>query len=139
MRVGSSSDIYSLLVPRAKSKDNNDGPSDASLPSGPGGGGSAGMGALSHDEAAAAFLARLAKSNFDRDDTNGDGYVDQKEYIDRNMQTRSDGYQPDLGDVQNSWNRLDSQGKGRLNEQEYADGFSSVFQAARGTFDKPLR
>lgn len=139
IRVGSSSDIYSLLVPRAKSKDNSEGPSDATMPSGRGVGGSTGMGALSNDEAAASFLARLAKSGFERDDANGDGYVDKAEYIDRAMQTRPDGYRPDIADVKNTWNKLDGQGKGRLSEQDYAEGLSSVFQVARGTFDKPLR
>lgn len=139
MRVGSSSDIYSLLVPRAKAKDNYDGPSEpsASLARG-NGSGVAGV-SIGNDEAAAAFLARLAKSGFERDDTNGDGIVEQQEYIDRAMQTRPDGYQPDLADVQNTWNQLDKDGKGSLTEQDYASGFSSVFQVATGSFSKPLR
>ncbi|WP_313602703.1 hypothetical protein [Rhizobium sp.] len=139
MRVGSSSDIYSLLVPRAKSKDNSEGPSE-SVASLMGRSGSAvGSVSVSNDDAAAAFLARLAKNNFERDDTNGDGIVERQEYIDRAMQARSDGYQPDLADVEKTWSELDRNGKGSLTEQDYASGFSSVFQAATGSFSKPLR
>ncbi|MEB2848040.1 EF-hand domain-containing protein [Endobacterium cereale] len=139
MRIGSSSDIYSLLVPRAKTKDNNDGPSEPANSLVGGSGSGLGRTSIGNDEAAAAFLARLAKSGFERDDTNGDGIVERQEYIDRAMENRPDGYQPDLADVQNTWNQLDKDGTGSLTEQDYASGISSVFQVASGSFSKPLR
>lgn len=134
MRVGSASDIYQLFVPKAKIKDNGEASEERPAPTISSSGGGFG-----NDEIAAAFLARLAKSNFERDDTNSDGFVDQKEYIDAKTKVRSDGYQASLEDVQKTWSELDKDGKGRLNEQEYAEGFSSMFQAKVGTFDKPLR
>ncbi len=134
MRVGSASDIYQLFVPKAKIKDNGEAPEERPAPTISSSGGGFG-----NDGIAAAFLARLAKSNFERDDTNGDGFVDQKEYIDAKTQVRSDGYQASVSDVQKTWGELDKDGKGRLTEQEYAEGFSSMFQVKVGTFDKPLR
>ncbi|TWF43903.1 EF-hand domain-containing protein [Neorhizobium alkalisoli] len=134
MRVGSASDIYQLFVPKAKIKDNAEAPEERPAPTIS----SSGSG-FGNNEIAAAFLARLAKSNFERDDTNGDGFVDQKEYIDAKTQVRSDGYQASASDVQKTWSELDKDGKGRLNEQEYAEGFSSMFQVKAGTFNKPLR
>lgn len=134
MRVGSASDIYQLFVPKAKIKDNAEAPEERPSPTISSSGGGFG-----NDEIAAAFLARLAKSNFERDDTNGDGFVDQKEYIDAKTQVRSGGNQASASDVQKTWSELDKDGKGRLNEREYAEGFSSMFQVKAGTFDKPLR
>lgn len=139
MKVGSSSDIYSLLVPRARSKETSEGATE-SVASLMGRSGSAVENtAVGNDGAAAAFLARLAQSNFERDDTDGDGVVSRQEYIDRAMQTRPDGYQPELSDVQKTWDALDKDGKGSLTEQDYASGFSSVFQVASGSFSNPLR
>jgi hypothetical protein len=134
MRVGSASDIYQLLVPKAKAKYKPETPQPQLPPAVTNTGGGGGS-----DEIAAAFIARLAKSNFDRDDKNSDGFVDQQEYIEANTKGRSDGDQPSLADVEKTWSELDKDGKGRLNEQEYAKGFSSKFEAKAGTFDKPLR
>lgn len=134
MRVGSASEIHQLFMPKNKSKDAPDTPEDqaGSTPRASGG-------TLANDEIAAAFLAKLAKNNFNRDDTNGDGIVSRQEYIDNKMEGRPDGYRPQIEDVQKTWNDLDKEGKGQLNEDEYTRGFSSIFHVARGTFDKPIR
>ena len=83
----------------------------------------------------AAFQARLAQSSFDRNDTNHDGYVDQNEFIDNNMQTTSDGYKPQLADVQRYWSAIDSDNQGRLGEAEYKEAFSSVLKVSLGHLD----
>lgn len=135
MRVGSSSDsIYSLFLPRTRQDDPSESSSQSSSPSG-----GTFAGTMSDIDAASALQAKLAHSNFDRNDTNGDGYVDRNEYIENNMKVHSDGFQADLADVQKSWNELDKRGAGRLNEAEYTEGFNSVFQVSIGHFSKPLR
>ena len=134
MRVGSASDIYQLFLPKAKTNNNIE---SMEVPPAPTISSSAG--GLANDEVAAAFLARLAKSNFERDDTNGDGFVDKNEYIGAKTQVRSGGYQASASDVQKTWSELDKDGKGRINEQEYSQGFSSMLQVEAGTFGKPLR
>jgi ribosomal protein S12 methylthiotransferase accessory factor YcaO len=93
----------------------------------------------SEDSIAAAFQARLAQSSFNRNDTNQDGFVDREEYVTNNMKTREDGYKPELSDVERTWSEIDKNGTGRLSEDEYKQGFSSVFVASVGRLDKPLR
>lgn len=134
MRVGSGSDsVYMLLQPKVRSERLGEGAAQQTSPSGQGVGG-----LVSSDAAAAALQARLAASSFDRYDTDQDGIVERAEFIKSNMEERSDGYQPDLDDVLNHWNKLDAEGKGALTEEEYTKGFSSVVQVSVGQFDKPL-
>ena len=133
MRVGSASEIHQLFMPRAKSKDARETPEEqvSSTPQ------ASGVAPV-NDDVAAAFLAKLAESNFNRDDTNGDGIVSRQEYIDNKMERRPNGYQPQIEDVQKTWSELDKDGKGQLNEQEYTQAFASIFRVARGTMDKPI-
>ncbi|WJR66335.1 EF-hand domain-containing protein [Neorhizobium sp. CSC1952] len=133
MRVGSASEIHQLFMPRTKSKDASGTPEEqaSSIPRVSGG-------TPVNDEVVAAFLAKLAESNFNRDDTNGDGIVSRQEYIDDKMERRPNGYQPQIEDVQKTWNELDKDGKGQLNEQEYTQAFGSVFRVTRGTIEKPI-
>ncbi|KQS76423.1 EF-hand domain-containing protein [Rhizobium sp. Leaf383] len=133
MRIGSASDIYQLFVPRAKAKDSEQAPDQPAPPVALIGN------SLGADETAAAFLAQLARHGFERDDTNADGFVDRAEYVSAKTQMRPNGYQPSLADVEKTWSQLDSENKGRLDEQAYSEGFSKLFQAKVGTFDKPLR
>lgn len=131
MRVGSASEIHQLFMPRTKSKDASPEQQASSMPR-------VSSGTPVNDEVAAAFLAKLAESNFNRDDTNGDGMVSRQEYIDNKMERRPNGYQPQIEDVQKTWNELDKDGKGKLNEREYTQAFASVFRVARGTVEKPI-
>jgi len=135
MRIGSSSDsIYQLFLPRTKTESVSDSGLQQSAPTIR----SSGV-VNSDDSVAAAFQARLAQSSFNRNDTNHDGFVDRDEFVDNNMKVRADGYQPSLNDVQRQWNEIDKDGKGRVNEEEYKAGFSSVFKVSMGHFDKPIR
>jgi hypothetical protein len=133
MRVGSSSDIYDLLAPKAKPKEPGVGTEGQAPPDG------RTNSSLGGRETAASFLAHLAKSNFERDDTDGDGFVDQNEYVDAKMKPRADGYVAEEADVRKTWSELDKKGNGRLDEQEYREAFASVLQVSQGTFDKPIR
>lgn len=131
MRIGSSSDsIYQLLAPRPKRNPAADDTAQKPAPS------VKTVDTSSSDDAlVAAFQARLAQSSFDRNDTNHDGYVDQNEFIDNNMQKRPDGYQPQLADVQRYWSAIDSDNQGRLGEADYKDAFSSVLKVSLGHLD----
>jgi len=135
MRIGSSGDsIYSLFLPKTKSEPVPDAGLQQAAPSIRR---SETVG--SEDSVAAAFLARLAQSSFNRNDTNKDGFVDQDEYVTNNMKTRGDGFKPELADVQRTWSEIDKASAGRLSREQYEQGFSSVFSASVGKFDKPLR
>ncbi|WP_075292011.1 EF-hand domain-containing protein [Pararhizobium arenae] len=135
MKIGSSSDsIYQLFLPRSKTEAASDsGAEQFKQPLRTSGVTS------SDDSLVAAFQARLAESSFNRNDTNGDGFVDREEYIDNNLQERADGYKPELADVQSTWNQIDANGKGRLSEDEYKEGFNSILKVSMGHFDKPIR
>ncbi|WP_276117987.1 EF-hand domain-containing protein [Pararhizobium qamdonense] len=136
MRIGSGSDsVYQLFLPRTKNDNLPDG--GGQRPSGPsirGIGGSA-----SDNSIAAALQAKLAQSAFDRNDSNGDGFVDKQEYIDNSLKPRSDGYVPDQADVERRWSEFDKEGKGRLSKEEFKEGFSSVVSVSVGHFSKPIR
>ncbi|MBV7518856.1 hypothetical protein [Ensifer sp. ENS12] len=85
------------------------------------------------------FQARLAKSNFERNDLNGDGYVSRDEFTERNMQKRGSGYQASLEDVTKLWNSINRAGKDNLNEEEFATGFNTTLKVSMGSIDRPLR
>ena len=135
MRIGSSADsIYSLFLPKTKTETVSDSGLKQSAPSirNP-------VAVGSEDSVVAAFQARLAQSSFNSNDTNKDGFVEKDEYISNNLKTRSDGYRPDRADVERTWNEIDKSGAGRLSEEQYEEGFSSVMVVSSGKFDKPLR
>ena len=135
MQVRSSADsVYSLFLPRTKPESVSSSGLQQAQPSVRATGGVG-----SEDSIAAAFQARLAQSSFNRNDTNQDGFVDREEYVTNNMKTREDGYKPELSDVQRTWSEIDKNGTGKLSENEYKQGFSSVFVASVGRLDKPLR
>ncbi|MCR9282611.1 MAG: EF-hand domain-containing protein [Rhodobacteraceae bacterium] len=85
------------------------------------------------------FQEQLAQSNFDRTDTNRDGYVDRSEFVTDKMKLRGDGFQPRLEDVLNDWNRFDADGKGHLSEDEFKSRFSSVLTVSMGRITNTLR
>jgi len=96
-------------------------------------------GTLSQGSAAAALQSQLARSSFDRDDTNRDGMVGRDEFMENNMKPRQDGWLPELADVVDQWNKLDNQGKGSLSRDEYVGSFSSLLTVSVGQLSKPLR
>jgi hypothetical protein len=123
MRVGSASEIHQLFMPRTKSVERSEGPEEqTAAPSQ-----FSGL-APASDESMSAFLAVLAQGNFDRDDTNRDGFVSRDEYVENKMERRPDGYQPQLEDVLRTWSELGGEGRGELSEQEFKEAFSSIFR-----------
>lgn len=87
----------------------------------------------------AEFQARLAKSNFERNDLDNDGHVSRDEFIQQNMEKRESGYQPRLEDVTKLWNSINGDGKARLNEEEFTAGFNSTLKISMGSIDRPIR
>ena len=137
MRISSSdTSIYDLISPRKKMPSIAEGAGNA-MPR-PATSAPATVGKDSEVQIAE-FQARLVKSNFERNDLNGDGYVSRDEFTERNMETGQSGYQPSLGDVTKLWNKISSAGKESLNEEEFAAGFNSTLKVSMGRIDRPLR
>lgn len=130
MRIGSSiTSIYQLMQPKIKTDRSTEDAGFQPLSSGQSIGGST----------SAALQARLAQNSFDRHDTNRDGFVGRDEFIDSNMKPRQDGWKPELADVVDQWNELDTEGKGSLSKLEYTQALSSLLTVSSGNFSKPLR
>jgi len=133
MQVGSSSDITKLITELRKPKKDNGEPFDAvpPKPEPPAASGD------SLESLIAQFQARLALSSFQRNDLNGDGYVERGEFMTQNLKPRET-YTFKEEEVAGTWDKIDKNGTGRLSQEEYTDAFSSVFTVSAGRFDKPL-
>jgi hypothetical protein len=82
------------MQPKMKTDRSAEGAADQSSPSGQGI-----AGTVSQGSAAAALQSQLARSSFDRNDTNRDGLIGRDEFIANNMKPRQNGRQPELADV----------------------------------------
>ncbi|MBX9455457.1 MAG: hypothetical protein KL863_05205 [Rhizobium sp.] len=138
MDVSSNYDIFRLIAenPRKKATD-KDNPFEVPEPPAPkvssASGSSDGLEGL-----IAEFQARLAHSNFNRSDLNGDGIIERQEFVTEKLIPRET-YQFTDAEAAQMWDQLDTQGRGQLNEAEYTEALSKVFQVSAGKFDKPLR
>ena len=85
----------------------------------------------------AEFRSQLVRSSVMRDDLGGSGLIDRGELVKQNLAPRPT-YRFSKGDVARTWDQIDRDGLGRLDQTQYASGFSDVFKLSAGRLDKPL-
>jgi hypothetical protein len=132
MRVGSDNSIYSLFVPKA-----GKGPSVADeeidmTPTQP----PKAPPVQSDDELVAEFHSRMAKQALDWADTDKDGKVTESEFMDGESRLAEvNGRPSDAAYSENKWAKLDTTGKGWVNEDELGEGLEKIFPVSVGHFD----
>lgn len=136
MKVGSDNSVYSLFVPKARKspsvKDEAMEVPPQQPPKAPP--------LRTDDELVAEFHSRMARQAMEWADTNKDGTVTKSEYLDGQTRLAALNDRPyDASYNEDRWAKLDTTGKGYVNEDELREGLTKIFPVSVGHLDPNYR